>query len=397
MPDVVAMRGRAHPEEAWDEMLNKLSAREEQPAHLFKPEDIRRLLERLAGRGRAAVSGGTVGAADLEQAFRAVFTWVKPDDPQAVSLLQRLPGLTHARGPTTAGGEGEDDGTDRRMFVDPFLQDALRGSDLSYFIQNPYSPYIPDGGATDSRSVNQPLSLFAAQVAAYRAPGMNIPAAGHRQAAKRAAQHYRDPILAADCLIAAALRADVDEFDCDGLTLQGGELDVWDAADARLCRLTLRDGVVNDLRVPSDPPTDVRLENCLILKVEGVTSRDGLPKWVVGGDVEAFDSVATSDALLEQNLDPNVRVGLTVLKKLFKQRGSGRREGALKRGMNLALVARVDRVVAALASEGVAYRAMHRGTVSWHPVAGSRERVDDILAAPRSSPDPLIRRLIDLG
>ncbi len=399
MPEVVAMRGRVNPEAAWDEMLDKLSAREEQPAHHFKPEDIRRLLERLAGRGRAAAGGGgTVGKADLDQAFQAVFGWVKPGDARAVALLQRLPGLTHARVAASDTGEAEDDAVDRRMFVDPFLQDALRGSDLAYFIESPYLPYLPDGPAADHRPVNQPLPLFAAQMAAYRVVAMGVAAAGHGQAAKRAAHHYRDPILAADCLVAAALRADVDEFDCDGLTLQGGEIDICDMSDVRLCHFTLREGVVNNLRIATEPPDGIRIENCLVLKIDGVTSRAGLPAWVSSDcDVEAFDSVATADAMLDQNLDPNVRVGLTVLKKLYKQRGSGRREGALKRGMSLDLRARVDRVVGVLESEGVAYRSKSHGAALWHPVAACRERVDDILAAPRSSSDPLPRRLIELG
>ena len=114
--------------------------------------------------------------------------------------------------------------------------------------------------------------------------------------------------------------------------------------------------------------------------------------------VEDFvEAAETTAAVLGLELPLGTRVCLTVLKKLYERRGSGRKESALHRGLDHHGRRLVPDVLRALQSEGLASPYKAKGTTIWLPDRSSRQRVGRMIAAPTASTDPVLQRCSGFG
>lgn len=363
--------------EAWNIFLDKITTRDAALGPDIDPYTVRRLLERLATKTRLAVGGGReLDDADVGQAFREV-TGATAVDATHV-LLQRLPGLT---------AETSEEGT--RSFIDSEMIEALRASDELHYLQNPYSPFV-DG------QLQHPLTEFACGMLSYLAEKQQVAQSQYIVAAREAVQRWSEGTLALDCLIAGAMSNEPNPLPSEGLILTDGLADVIDLEAFGFSDLTLNSCAVNTLRLGSVSGKNLRIENCLISRVEGASSEAGLPGWMTGTTVETFDPAGTTAALLELDLPVPVRISLTVLKKIFVQSGSGRREGALRRGLDLQVRHYVDPVLEVLRSHGFIWRSTTGGQAIWHGNPEYRSRATKILAAPMASGDPVIPALVSI-
>jgi hypothetical protein len=372
---------------AWDAFLTLIAERDAKLSHDIDPAAIRQLLERLATRTRREQEIYEIDEADLTEAFREVTGYAAVDATNV--LLQRLPGLQYAA-PTLgltprAGGEG------RRSFVDPHMREALEGSDLVRFLLHPYTAFA-------NFTMQRPLTSFGCEIAGLLAQRAYVQPTQHLVAAREAAQRHRDPTLALDCLLAASDRSDVEVLDCRGLTLQDAYADEIDATRLRVTNLTLDHCAVNLLSLSGDPPAGFTLERPFITRVEGATSRDGLPGWVrEPEEAEIFDGAGSNAAMMGRSDIPMpVRVLLTIIRKLFVQRGSGRVEGALRRGIDLGARDFVSPILTRLPSEGAIFRTSHGDVIVWHATPTSRPRMLHILEAPLASGDSLVEDIAAL-
>jgi hypothetical protein len=129
-------------------------------------------------------------------------------------------------------------------------------------------------------------------------------------------------------------------------------------------------------------------------------SRSDLPREKFTDDciIENFvESAETTAAVLSLELPLGIRVCLTVLKKLYERRGSGRKENALHRGLDHHARRVVPEVLKVLHSENLASPYKAKGTTIWLPDRSSRQRVGRMIAAPTSSNDPALRQCSLLG
>ncbi len=100
---------------------------------------------------------------------------------------------------------------------------------------------------------------------------------------------------------------------------------------------------------------------------------------------------------MRSDLPVPVEVLLTVSKKLFRQRGAGRREGAFYRGLDSQAQRFVAPVLEIVTSEDLAEPTLQNRTRVWVPLRSARERVLRILEAPSQSRDPVVVRARELG
>src|SRR6266700_2617874 len=104
----------------------------------------------------------------------------------------------------------------------------------------------------------------------------------------------------------------------------------------------------------------------------------------------------TTQGILGSSLSLGERVMLSILKKLYAQRGAARKENALYRGLDQRERALVPRILDLLEREGLAAPGRSGGTVLWVPTRPSTARVLAMLTAPTTCNDPLmvtVRRL----
>lgn len=132
---------------------------------------------------------------------------------------------------------------------------------------------------------------------------------------------------------------------------------------------------------------------CIIGNLDGYFGASDLPKNFKDCDITSFTLTGNTTAqILHLEIPEGLKILLTVLRKLFLQPGSGRQESAFYRG---ALDSRAERIVPEvldlIARYNIAEKSRYRGLDLWRPVRSETFRVRQILAAPMTSGDPLVK------
>ena len=162
-----------------------------------------------------------------------------------------------------------------------------------------------------------------------------------------------------------------------------------------LSRVRFRDCFFFRIEVDSsvDSSKIPRFQECFIEELEGRVSTADLPKgkFDSGCIIDRFVKTAETTAdVLTLDLPMGTRVCLTILKKLYEQSGSGRRENALHRGLDNRARRYVSDVLRLLQSEKLALPDKSRGTTIWRPDRSQRARVGRMMAAPTTENDPIL-------
>jgi hypothetical protein len=104
----------------------------------------------------------------------------------------------------------------------------------------------------------------------------------------------------------------------------------------------------------------------------------------------------TTSGILKLELPIGTRVMLTVLKKLYLQAGSGRKESALYRGLDQRERSMVSSVLGLLRSQELAVPTKVSQQSVWIPVRAATGRVRKIIAQPNTCGDVSIVKSAEL-
>ena len=322
LDEVTSMPGDSGSALAWDRFLDRISEREAALSADIDGNSVRRLLEDLATRTRARPRGsGPLYDGDLSSAYKGI-TGYDPSEA-ARTMLQRLPGLT-----------ARDQEIGARSFVDDEMMDALRAGSVSRFVMDPYASF-------PEKALLHPLSAFGCSVARHLAVEGQVTAAQYRVAASEAMGRWNEPTLALDVMLTGACSDDGTIVDAQGLTIKDGLADCVDMEDNPIKNLTLNNCHIDVLRF-DNRESNIIFRDCQIVKLEGIASSRGLPDTIMSCDVGEFDAHHTNAAIAESELPNQVKAFLIMVRKLFLQRGSGRMESALYRGIDHSLRAYIE-------------------------------------------------------
>jgi hypothetical protein len=86
---------------------------------------------------------------------------------------------------------------------------------------------------------------------------------------------------------------------------------------------------------------------------------------------------------MQLSLSMDTKIALTILKKIYSQRGSGRKESGLSRGIDPVLRGRVPTVVSALQSQGWVQKVTSGREPIYVGVKDRRSEALQVLAEPR--------------
>ena len=356
---------------AWDEFLNRICEREAELSSDVDGASVRHLMETLATRARALPRGyGPLYDSDLAGAYKEI-TGYEPSE-EARTLLQRLPGLTAREQEVGA-----------RSFVDKEMLEALSAGSAVRFVINPYTILGVAG-------LSNPLTTFGCSVASYLGSKNSVTASQYVVAATQAIQRWNEPTLALDSIRIGASSLDVDSMDAQGLTIEGGLADEFDLEEYPIVNLTLDNCMIDYVRFDNNE-SNIKFEKCHILRLEGIADVRALPSNFTSCDIEEFDNRHTNTAILGSELLDSIKILLIIIRKLFLQRGSGRVDSALHRGIDNRLQSHVSPVLDLLLSEGIVYKHTTNRQTIWHGNRVHRERMLKILEGPMKSSDPLVR------
>lgn len=363
---------------AWDNFLDRISEREAGlESSSMDPGTIRSVLERLADSVRTKSTGtGPITGNDLADAYTLETGQAAGEG--VLAQLQRLPGLTQ-----------RDSEPGNRSFVDLDMLGALQGG--------AFARQALTGFQDQTLQPLSELSDKAIAMATYvfslndSAPETLVGVA--EQLARRSQRERISSQTIADCFIVAiqmAIDSERESIDFRGLVIDGASFGRLPLDEIQVRGATIRNCTVRELSLgTTNHFGNVTLSNCIISRVCGVATKVGLPNGVVSEDceIESFDNMATNSAVLQLDIAPQMKALMTILKKLYKQPGAGRKLSAFSRGITRPEVLRfIDPVLEVLQHHQ--FISIYSSIV--HPVRKQALRVDQILAAPMLVNDALV-------
>ena len=348
------------------------------------PGTIRSVLERLADAVRGKSSGtGPITGNDLADAYSAETGQAAGEG--VLAQLQRLPGLTQRE--SEAGN---------RSFVDLDMLGALQGGAFARQVLAGFQELT----LTPLSELSEKAVAMATHVLAQSQSGAETIVTVAEQLQRRERRERIASQIVADCIIVAtrvAIDAESNELDFRGLLVDGASLDRIPLDEIRFRNITFRNCTIREVAFGDlGNAVGVSFSKCLITRVCGVANNAGLPNNIIKDDceIEAFDNMATNNAVLQLDIAPQLKALITILRKLYKQPGAGRKIGAFSRGITRPDVQRfIDPVISLL--ERNQFVSVFNTVV--HPVRKQAFRVERILASPSLNDDPLVAEVRSLA
>lgn len=360
----------------WNHFINVLCQRDANIHISFDPQTILRIFVNLARLTRTKASNvGPISLAELQNAFEAA-TGAAPVEEASV-MLQRLPSLGRV------GPESND-----RQFVDIYILDGLRAKDIASI--NLFGENGADG-ATGQKWQN-PLDDLGQRILASDS---TLTDKTKLQLAQIAVKNG-NAVLASD-IVASLMRTSDTPMDFEDLELSNGDFLLLPLDERSISNLRVVDSYVGELAFPVKSCKNIELENCVTPKVTGVASQAALPVWIKNLEVEEFDSVASVSRIRKIGLKPAHEVLTTIIRKTFFQKGSGRKEEALLRGLGMISGKNYSsRILNIMIREGLLTTFKGDEGLVYSPVRSHTHRMQTILNELSASRDALWREIGDL-
>jgi hypothetical protein len=372
------------PANGWNYLIDKVCDREADIEAGIDGETVRRILERLATIARVSQDGlGPLTPEQIVEAFKQMCGY-SPDE-KGMLLLQRLPGL---------GIDRVDEET--RKFVDTSFADVCRAGDISAFIFHPY-----DFECSIFENAECSMDELGCSVA-----GLNIVKNGVNESKANATLLYAftnnvSDILCLDsCMTVIQNRWDItNPGTVSGAFVKNIALDS-DLPD--ISKLVFRDCYFSHIYLPEELLKEKLpvFSSCYVGEIEGRLSIDDLPTGLFDEQCvidEFASSEKTTKAIINSDLPLGVKVLLTILKKLYQQSGSGRKEKALVSGLDHHARRLVQDVLKIAQAESLAIP-YKRGVLSlWLPNRNLSARAAKIISAPTESGDLAVEKCRDIA
>jgi hypothetical protein len=120
--------------------------------------------------------------------------------------------------------------------------------------------------------------------------------------------------------------------------------------------LTISNTYFATLIFPQGPIHGINLIDCVAERVVGVAGPQGVPEWAKL-EADSFTSLENVARIRKAGLSPNHQILVTVVRKTFFQKGAGRKEEALLRGLGqIGAGAKPHRILNLLLTENVLRR-----------------------------------------
>lgn len=361
LKDAIGINGARGQGNAWDEFIDYVCLREAKIAKIaIDPESVRNVLIELSGDVRSTYSGtGPITTQGLAEIYKRV-TDQEPTN-QSIAHLQRLPCLT-------LRGSGDSD----REFVDQDMLWALQGFNVAQHALRGTTPPKSRGWLSGLNSIG-----IGAATHYFEKNNFDI------YSVVTYANSYSDNSqFSADLLMVAIdMAQEESEIDCRGLKISGAIINSMSLENVKLKNSEFHDCQFGDFVVGEfGLDSSISIKGGRIVKILGVSSRDGLPEKLISQDceIESFDELDTNAAIVRAtSLSNGKKALLTVLRKLYIQAGSGRKLSALKRGIPPSIIGKIDGVLDILEQHNMV--SFYGGVVQ--PVRKQSDRAKKILAS----------------
>lgn len=317
----------------WDLLIGAVCAREARIHPSFDVETIKGLLVEVASSTRMKSENvGPISLAEIQSAFERVVGHAPIE--QASVLLQRLPGL----------GRAAADSDDRR-FVDTYLLGGLRAQQVVDSVNR-------RDNLVDQDSWVNPLDENSLLICGRKFSSMNMIDEALAFCKAKCSSKNKTLLLDVICSIIVSGEKDID---FGGIYCENGSSSVVDLSGARISNIHINEALIDKLVISGASIENIKISNSAIGNLEGISSPSARPIWVDRCSIDNYSSVATISRIKAANLSAGHKVLVTIIRKIFFQKGAARKEEALLRGLgNLVKQGTLDKIINKLISEGLA-------------------------------------------
>jgi hypothetical protein len=368
--DRESMFGAANNEsDFWNHFIRIVCARDARINKSFNADTIYDVFVSLANLTRTKEANtGPINQRELQEAFENSVGALPVEN--ASVMLQRLPSL----------GRVATDSADRQ-FIDTYILDGLRAKGISRIVDSDEEAKV---SATSARWINclRPLGQKVLASEASKKLG------GFLNLAQRAAG-ANNRTIAGD-IVASFLQLKQGSVDFEGLRVADAPFSELDFSGLQVSNLTILECTVDELVLPAKPPLNTSVSGCLITKVSGSSSKGALAPWVAENEIEQLDSVRTMRRIKDAGLNPGHEILVVMLKKVFFQPGTGRKEEALLRGFEAGKhVKLAPKVIGLLKTHKIVDSFKGNDGLVYTPNRAMTSRMQAILDELKSSQDPV--------
>ncbi|SDF70051.1 hypothetical protein SAMN05428966_11970 [Massilia sp. PDC64] len=195
-------------------------------------------------------------------------------------------------------------------------------------------------------------------------------------------------------LVTSLLLISGDSLDFGGTKIAGAELCLLELGNREITNIEFSDGILHRLSMSNclvGHESRVIIRNMDILRISGLSSVSAIPTWVVDSNVKTTDNVSSSSRIKSSPLPASQKLFLSVIHKIFFQRGGGRKENSLyKGGFGQSFDRKIiDQILHKLVSEGVIEESKDSSGRIYNPKREFTARMQAIRDQLSLSKDPL--------
>lgn len=361
----------------WGQFIDAVCEREAKIHTSIDPSSVRDVLANLARRTRWGDRElGRLTPKDVNQAYEDA-TGAAPDDSGQL-MLSRLCTL----------GRIEPESPDRQ-FVDPYIIQLLFAENIVEDISERNADVLTERWRQALKDIG--IEFLSQWIDLYSLVPDAI------SIIKRETGPNNSQIVAE--LVAALSLIEMECVDLSDVEIKDAELAILALGQVELKNLKFNNCYIGRMAFEAckiNSESGFLVEDCEIYVATGLSSHGGLPSWIVGGRVELLQNVSNAARIKSSNLPAAQKLLLSVIQKIFFQRGGGREEGSLYKGGFGQQFDRkiIDNILALLVSDGVVEKSKDGARSIYNPRREFTSRMRAIKDQLSLSKDPLWQKVL---
>lgn len=271
-----------------------------------------------------------------------------------------------------------------RQFVDPYIVQLLFADCLIDDITSKNHEVL----AHSYIQALQPLGLYflAQWIETYESES-DAYAFIHRETSPKNAQIIAE-------LASSLLLIEASPLDLAGVKIVGTELCMLPLGFRKILNVEFCDGIIDLLALDNctvDGSSGVKIIRCEILRATGLSSSGAIPAWIQDCKIHSVDNISNASRIKASHLPPAQKLFLSLIHKIFFQRGGGRKENSLyKGGFGQSFDRKlIEKILSLLVAEGLIERSKDTSGYIYNPNREYTSRMKAIKDQLSLSKDPL--------